>query len=151
MTRAEVEAYLASEEYVEYVQSELFAHRCAELERRLETEPLIMEEQAKIVGLPVDVFIFIQAEKMTREVVKQKFEEVWKQKLEMWKQRRERTTVERENLSTEQRAAIEGLARDLLLIEPQDRAAEMQRFVDEYMKTCRPNFRNCPKPKLQAR
>ena len=128
MTRAEVEAYLASEEY---------ADRCAELDRRLEAGPLTKEQQAKIVGLPVDVFIFIKAHEMAGDVVRQKFEELLKQKFETWKQRRGRTTVEHENLSTDQRATIESLARKLLLIEPQDRAPAMLLFVSEYNKSLR--------------
>jgi hypothetical protein len=58
VTRAEVEAYLASEEYVEYVQSDPFRERCAEPERRLEAGPLTMEEQAKIVGFRL-TFLFL--------------------------------------------------------------------------------------------
>ena len=132
MTRAEVEAYLASEEY---------ADRCAELDRRLEAGPLTKEQQAKIVGLPVDVFIFIKAHEMTREVVKQKFEEVWKQKLETWKQRCGRTTVEHETLSSGQREVIEGLARKLFVLEPQDRVPAMLLFVGEYVKGL---YARCP-------
>jgi hypothetical protein len=150
VTRAEVEAYLASEEYVEYVQSDPFRERCAELERRLEAGPLTMEEQAKIVGLPVDVFIFIKAFEMTQDVLQQKFEELFKQKFETWKQRRERTTVEHENLSTEQRATIEGLAHKLLLIEPQDRAPAMQLFVGEYNKSLRATFPGLSETKIES-
>ena len=141
MTRAEVEAYLASEEHTEYRESELFALRCAELDRRLEAGPLTMEEQAKIVGLPVDVFIFIKAHEMAGDVVRQKFEELLKQKFETCKQRRGRTTVEHENLSTDQRATIESLARKLFVLEPQDRVPAMLLFVGEYVKCL---YARCP-------
>jgi hypothetical protein len=149
MTKAEIEAYLASDKYAAYVTSDLFRERCAELERRLEVEPLTMEEGAKIVGLPVEVFIFLKAHEMTQDVLQQKFEEVWKQKLETWKQRRERTTVERENLSADQRATIEELARTLLLIEPQGRTAEMLRFVGEYHKSLRAKFPELSETKIE--
>lgn len=148
MTKAEVEAYL--KEHAEYCGSELFAQRCAELDRHLEVEPLTMEQGAKIVGLPVDVFIFLKAHEMASEVMKQKFEETWKQKLETWKQRRERTTVEHVHLSADQHEVIEGLAHKLLLIEPQDRAPAMQLFVGEYNKSLRAKCPELPETKIES-
>jgi hypothetical protein len=70
MTKAEVEAYLASDEFAAYVNSELFQERGVELDRRLQTEPLTVEQAAQIVHFHVDVFRHLYAGFMAWEAVK---------------------------------------------------------------------------------
>jgi hypothetical protein len=71
MTDEEVEAYIASQEYADYVSSPLFVERGVELDRRLASEPLTVEQAAEIVGFPVDVFRHIYGGHLAWETVKQ--------------------------------------------------------------------------------
>jgi hypothetical protein len=70
MTDEEVQAYIASREYAEYVSSPLFAERGIELDRRLDSEPLTVQQAADIVGLHVDVFRHIYGGHLAWEAVK---------------------------------------------------------------------------------
>jgi hypothetical protein len=64
MTRAEFEATC------KYLDSDLFKQRMIEYERRLQTEPLTVEEAATILGLSVDVFTVLKGAEVAWEAVK---------------------------------------------------------------------------------
>ena len=53
-------------------------------------------------------------------------------------------------LTPEQNAHIDKLARDLLIIEPQDRNIAMLTMVDEYVKAMRAEFPDLPEEKIEG-
>ena len=71
MTDAEVEVYLSSREWDDYKHSALFHERGIELDRRIASEPLTLQQGAEIMHLPVDVFRHIYGGFLAWEEVKQ--------------------------------------------------------------------------------
>ena len=53
-------------------------------------------------------------------------------------------------LTPEQNAHIDKLARDLLIIEPQDRNIAMLTMVDEYVKAMRAEYPELPEEKIES-
>jgi hypothetical protein len=70
MTLNEVKTYLASEEWRNYLVSETFALRGLEFERRRANGPITVQDGARIMELPVDVFRWLYSAILADEAAK---------------------------------------------------------------------------------